>query len=166
MNIEVIQHTNKEYYEEYYSEWLKYRSKLKKYEHIVGVSTILIGGILYLVNNSFYFITIGLLILGILMIYEFYSSKKKWLNERLKSKSNNTYFKILFLNDEMQTFGKFGTSKLKWDYISNGIITEKGLILIPEKGISIYLQKKCFNSTDEINQIVNKITDAQMALVE
>jgi hypothetical protein len=157
MNIEINQKINKEYYTEYYSQWLKYKSKFKKWEHIIGFISLLLGLIIYLLNQSLFSFSIGLIIFGLLMVYEFYSSKHKWLKERMKSRMNNTSFKIIFKENEIETFSLFSETKGKWNLFSNVIQTEKGLILIPENGISIYLQNNVFKKESDIEEIIMRI---------
>ena len=161
MNIEINQKINKEYYTEYYSQWLKYKSKLKKWEHIIGFVSLFSAIMIYLFNDSFFSYSIGLIVFGCLMIYEFYSSQHKWLKARMKSKMNNSSFRIVFKENEIETFGQFSETKLKWNLFSNVIKTEKGLILIPENGTSIYLQNSVFKKKSEIEEIISQIQKAK-----
>jgi len=157
MKIEIVQKTNKEYYIEYYSEWLRHKSKFKKWEHIIGFSSMAISFIIYLVDNSLYFISFGLFVFGALMIFEFYSSKNKWLKERFKSKMMNKEVKMIFTDTNVQSFGPFTEMNGNWDFFTKAIETNKGLILIPENGISIYLQKKKFPNQSNIIDVLRKI---------
>ena len=157
MNIEIIQKTNKEYYVEYYSQWLKYKSKLKKWESIIGFISLLLSIIIYSINVSFFSYSIGLGIFGSLMIYEFYSSKHKWLKARMKSKMSNNSFKIIFKENGVETFAQFSETKGKWNLFSNAIKTKKGLILIPENGTSLYLQNNVFEKKSDIDDIIIRI---------
>ncbi|MDP8171120.1 hypothetical protein QJU96_07445 [Pasteurella skyensis] len=157
MNIQITQHINKEYYLEYYAEWLKYKSKFKKYEQLIGITAITVGGFIYIFNKEYYYLSIGLLIFGIIRIYDYYSSKQKWLKERLESKALNNTIQIIFSDEGIETFSEFGNAKMNWDFISDFIMTEKGLILIPENGISIYLQKSCFENKEDLDLIVQRI---------
>jgi hypothetical protein len=159
MKIEITQEINKEYYREYYSEWLNFRSKFKKWEHIIGFTSLFGAVVTYLVDNSIYYISFGLLVFGGFMIYEFYFSKQKWLNDRLKSKMNNSEVKMTFEDDKIQSFGPFTEMKGEWSFFTDAIETNKGLILIPENGISIYLQKKVFQSQSDIKEIIRKVQE-------
>jgi len=59
MKIEIIQKINKEYYIEFYTEWLNHKSKYKKWEHIIGFSSMIISVVLYLFENSLLYISFG-----------------------------------------------------------------------------------------------------------
>ena len=140
MEIKVTQNINKEFYTEYYFEWLKFRSKFKKWEHKIGFISFAIVLIIYLIDNFLYFISIGLIVFGALMIIEFYSSKNKWLKERYKSKMMNKEVRVVFTDNNIQSFGPFTELNGKWDFFTKAIKTNKGIILIPENGMS-YIYK-------------------------
>ncbi|MDP8163222.1 hypothetical protein QJU89_03105 [Pasteurella skyensis] len=157
MNIQITQHINKEYYLEYYAEWLKYKSKFKKYEQLIGIMAIIMSVLTYIFYKEYFYISVVLFILGVARIYNYYFSKQRWLKERLKSKALNNSIKITFSDEGIETFSEFGNAKMNWDFISTFIMTEKGLILIPENGISIYLQKSCFENKEDLDLIVQRI---------
>ena len=157
MEIKVVQKIDKDYYQEFYSEWLNFRSVFKKWEDKIGMLSISIAILIYLFNKDFLFITIGFLVFGFLMIYEFYSSKKKWMKSRLESKVNNESVTMIFEDNQIQSNGPFTEMKSKWDFFNQVIETKKGIFLIPENGISIYLQKKSFENQTDIKRIIEKI---------
>jgi hypothetical protein len=76
MEIKVIQEIDENYYQEFYSEWLLFRNRFKKWEDKIGVLSLMIAIGIFVLNDSLSFISIGLLVFGTLMIYEFYASKK------------------------------------------------------------------------------------------
>lgn len=159
MDVTVIQKINKEYYREYYLEWLRFQSKYRKWEHVIGFASLLIAVIVYLVNHSFFYIALGLLFFGITMIYQFYSSKQKWLNIRQKNKANNSQIKFVFKNDQVEIYGALSESVAHYSAFDAALETEKGLMLIPQNGISFYLQKKIFNNVQDIETIIKKIEE-------
>lgn len=156
---------DKNYYMELYSEWLNYRSRWRKIEPLMGLLGIVAGILFYFFGS--YFVSesssaknafsILFLFLGLLFFYEFYSSRTKWLKARLNSKMNMHSFSITFENDKIFSLGPFVSSNSKWDFFKEAIETKKGLFLIPQTGISIYLQKKSFEDSSQIKEIVEKI---------
>jgi hypothetical protein len=159
MEIKVVQKFDEDYYQEFYSEWIKYRSGFKKWEDKIGMLSISIAILVYLFSKDLLFVSVGLLVFGFLMIYEFYSSKKKWMKSRLESKVNNESVTMIFEDNQIQSNGPFTEMKSKWDFFNQAIETEKGIFLIPENGISIYLQKKSFENQSDIKRIIEKIKE-------
>ncbi|MGK0389826.1 MAG: hypothetical protein ACI94Y_002571 [Maribacter sp.] len=79
------------------------------------------------------------------------------MDSRLNSKVNNKSLTIIFKEDHVLLNGLFTETKGGWEYFTKIIETKKGLFLIPGNGISIYLQKKSFDSQLDVQQIINKI---------
>ena len=64
---------------------------------------------------------------------------------------------MIFEDDVIKSKGPFTNTELKWNGIVKTIETKNGLFLIPENGISIYLQKSSFDSENQIKLIVDKV---------
>ena len=91
------------------------------------------------------------------MIYEFYSAKRDWLRERIESGMNNRIIKMTFKDDVILSEGPFTDAKIKWSFFNESFETQKGLFLIPENGISVYLQKKSFENPTDIREILKEM---------
>lgn len=157
MEIKVNQDLDKDYYEECYSEWLKFRSVYKKWENKIGVLSLFVALVIYLMDRELIYVSVGLIIFGMGMIYEFYVSKRKWMKDRLDSKINNNTVTMIFEDNQIQSFGPFTDVKGTWNFYKNAIETEKGIFLIPENGIMIYLQRKSFENQEDIETVIEKI---------
>jgi uncharacterized protein YlzI (FlbEa/FlbD family) len=159
MRIEVTQEMNKDYYVESYSEWLNFRSKYRKWEHIIGFISIGIALLIFMIDQSLKFVSIAFLLYGLLRIYNFHATRKKWLNDRFKSGMNGQKVKMVFEEEGIQSYGPFTDMNGKWNFFNDAIETEKGLFLIPENGVHIYLQKKSFVNQSDIKRIIEKIKE-------
>jgi len=157
MEIKVNQNLDEDYYEECYSEWLKFRSVYKKWENKIGLFSLFAALIIYLIDKELIYISVGLIVLGIGTIYEFYSSKRKWMKDRLDSKVNNNSVTMVFEDNQIQSIGPFTDVKGTWDFYKDVIETEKGIFLIPENGVMIYLQRKSFDNQDDVKSVLKKI---------
>ena len=152
------------YYEEYYTEWLSYRSVFKKWEDKIGITSILLAAILFLLVNTALFVSIGLFVFGTLMLTDYYRSKRKWMKDRLNGNMLNQQVTIIFEERQIRSKGPFTEMTGKWDFIQQAIETKKGLFLIPENGISIYLQKTSFDHPSDINTLIKKVKEKQTGL--
>ena len=79
------------------------------------------------------------------------------MKARLGSKMTDQSMTMIFEEHQVQSLGPFTEVNGKWDFFKQVIKTEKGLILIPENGISIYLQKTSFDDPLDIEKIIQKI---------
>ena len=102
MEIKVNQNLDKDYYNECYTEWLKFRSVYKRWEYKIGVLSLFGALVIYFIDSKLIYISVGLMIWGILMIYEAYSSKRKWMKNRVDSKVNNNTFIMIFEDNQIQ----------------------------------------------------------------
>lgn len=159
MEIKVVQKIDESYYHEFYAEWLKFRSVYKKWEDKIGMLSIALAIGIYILRQDLVYILGGLLVFGFLMIYEFYSSKRKWMKSRSESKINNVTITMIFQDNQIQSIGPFTEMKGKWSFFKEAIETENGIFLIPENGLSIYLQKKSFENQLDIKRIIEKVKD-------
>lgn len=157
MKIRVVQKMDEAYFREFYAEWLKFRSVLKKWENKIGFLSMTIALLVYFFDKSLWYISFGFFVFGLLMVYEFYSSKQKWMKARLGSKMTDQSMTMIFEEHQVQSLGPFTEVNGKWDFFKQVIKTEKGLFLIPENGISIYLQKTSFDNPLDIEKIIQKI---------
>lgn len=157
MKIEITQKLTKAYYVEYYGEWLGSRSSFRKWERMIGGISLVLAAMIYIWDDSLYYLSFGLSCWGILICYDFYASRKKWLRERITSKFNDVEFTMIFEEHQFQSLGPFTKTSGAWNFFSDAIETQKGLFLIPENGVSIYLQKAGFQQLNDIQHIINKV---------
>ena len=146
-----------EYYKEFYREWLKFRS-YRKWQPLIAILLILFSAFIFIsFNSNAFFISLLFTGFGVYELFEYYHTRKKWLNERLESNITNKEIVMVFEDDIIKSNGPFSNTELKWNGITKAIETKKGLFLVPENGISIYLQKSSFDSEDEIKLIIDKV---------
>lgn len=155
--IKVVQGFDENYYEESYNEWLFHRSKFLKWSDKLGFLCLGIGLIGLIFIKSWMPIFVGMLFLGLSLLYEFYSNKAKWLKDRKASKVNNQSATLIFEDEKVQSSGPFSEAIVDWEFFKDAIETEKGLFLILENKTNIYLQKKSFERLEDVDLILNKI---------
>ena len=146
-----------DYYKEFYSEWLKFRS-YRRWQPLIAILLIMFSAFVFIFfNSNALFISLLFTGFGIYELFEYYYTRKKWLNERLASNITNKEISMIFEDDVIKSKGPFTNTELKWNGIVKTIETKNGLFLIPENGISIYLQKSSFDSENQIKLIVDKV---------
>jgi len=159
MKIEIEQNIDEAYFKEYYVEWLGYRSKYRKWQNKSGVIFLVLGVMIGLVWNEYLPVAVLFIFLGVSMIFDCYFTKMKWMKDRIGSRVNNTSSTFIFEENQFRSIGPFTESKGDWNSIANVVETEKGLFLIPDKGISIYLQKTSFNKPEDVYWVVQKVAE-------
>ena len=107
-------------------------------------------GLWYFDNNG----KLGLfpVLFGALGIYEFikvHTSRRKWINDRVKSGVTGQELQLQFTDDVIIHSGPFSNGQVKWNGLKSIATTEKGIILRLENGIAIYLRKTEFENEDQ-----------------
>lgn len=157
MNFKIEFYPDKNYYKEAYDEMLS-TNFLKKWQPLFGIFFVILGYLSNSINKNENLNLPTLMILGY-GIYEFFSYfllKKKWMNDRLKSKVFEKKMELEFYEDYFISFGPFSEGKLNWNGLKQILKTKKGIILRLETGMSIYLSDKIFNTKNEIDFIISK----------
>ena len=145
------------YYKEAYSEIVK-NNRLKRFEPVFATVVILVGaGLFYFdKSNVLGFFPILFSGLGVFELIKVYTSRNKWVNDRVKSGVIGQEIQLQFTDDLIIHSGPFSNGNLKWTGIKSVEQTEKGIIIKPETGTVIYLPKTMFESKDQVDLIISK----------
>ncbi len=146
-----------DYYKEAYSQIIK-SNGLKRFEPVFATMMILVGlGLWYFDESSalglFPFLFSGL---GLFELIKVYTSRNKWISDRVKSGVTGQEIQIQFTDDLIIHHGPFSSGNIKWIGIKSIGQTDKGLIIKPEIGTVIYLRKTTFDDKDQIDSILSK----------
>ena len=140
---------DRDYFNAKYDDWLKHRSKLRRYA-ILLASTLLLFGIVMAVSFRHHWL-VGALFAsaGIYELIEAVTHKSRWINARLKTTRPEKALEIQFGEQEMTTTSPNGTSTIKMSAIDEIIPATNGVFLIPESGVSIYIPQSTVDPSDK-----------------
>ena len=157
MDIRITQQFDELYHREFFAEWLAHRSTWRKYEAPLGVVAALLalGGMLLFPQHRG--TLIFLLLFGILTLAGFFWQRHKWLSARRASGMNGQSATMHFTDQGIYSKGPFTENHLQWNYFREAVVTPKGVFLIPENGISVYLQRTNFSQSADLDQLVERI---------
>jgi len=79
----------------------------------------------------------------------------KWLRDRIDTRLLGKSVSLVFEQDVIRHMGPFAAGEIKWVGLHQVKETSKGIFLIPENGISIYLPKQVFQSPTQVETILN-----------
>ncbi len=145
------------YYKEAYDEIVS-SLKFKKYEPYFATTMVIFGIGLYVydTNSILGMFPIVFSLIGVYEFYKLYHEKKKWLKDRLDSKVLGQNIELVFNDSSIIHKGPFSNGEINWNGIKNIFKTQKGIIIKPENGISIYLPDKLFEDKKQIDFILTK----------
>ena len=158
MKIEVAFILSKAYYQEVYEEWLRFRSKGKRWQLQVGL---LLFGVAFLLAMmcgprlaDLWLIPFCFVLAGVYEIGSFFYTRRHWLQSRQESRLVNQQVILTFEPQAITHNGPFAQGQLLWTGIREVKETARGLFLIPESGISIYLPKTAFLSPEQFQTLL------------
>jgi hypothetical protein len=157
MDFKIIFRPDLDYYKEAYTEIVK-SNGLKRFEPFFATIMIIFAVGLWYFDNS-KVLGIFPIVFGALGVYEFYkvySSRTKWINDRVKSGVTGQELQLRFTDELVMHSGPFSNGDIKWNGLKSIKQTKKGIILKPENGTVIYLPKTKFEGKDQIDFIINK----------
>lgn len=165
MKIEIEVALSKDYYHEVYSEWLKFRSKGKRWQVQIGLLLFCVALLLIMLSGErvgdFWIFPFLFVLAGIYEISSFYYSRWQWLHSREVSYLANQKVALTFEPHVIHHTGPFSHGALQWNGIQQVQETAKGIFLIPHNGISIYLPKRAFQSATQIQEVLNQARQRQ-----
>ncbi|AIZ62686.1 hypothetical protein PK28_01525 [Hymenobacter sp. DG25B] len=158
MKIEVAIILSQAYYQEVYEEWLRFRSKGKRWQVQVGL---VLFGVAFLLAmlcgprlHALWFIPFCFVLAGIYEIGSFFYTRRQWLQNRNDSRLVNQLVTVTFEPQAITHTGPFAQGQLLWTGIREVKETARGVFLIPESGNSIYLPKTAFPSPDQFQLLL------------
>jgi hypothetical protein len=114
----------------------------------------------FFIDEKSYIISIGIALFAIRFGMDFFLEKNKWMKHRMKSKMMDRNSSFIFEDDFVHNKGSFTESKGGWNSFTEAIETPKGIFLVVDKGMSVYLQKKNFKDKNEIDFVIQKVKSA------
>lgn len=157
MKIEIEQKMSEDYFRELYDEMVNYRLKYRKWQIPISVLLILLAIPICFVDEKSYFFSVGILVFALMLAIDYFSEKRKWLKNRLASKMNGEMSILSFNEDGFFSKSLYSTSNGSWNSFTETVETPKGIFLVVDKGMSIYLQKENFKNIAEIEFIRQKV---------
>ena len=157
MNFNLTFIPDEPYYKEAYVEIVS-TLKFKKFEPYFATLMIIfgVGLFFYDTNQKVGIFPIIFSLLGIYELYKLYSEKSKWLKDRLDSKVLGQMIELEFNDSTIIHKGPFSNGEIKWEGIKDILKTQKGVLIKPENGISIYLSDRMFADKKQIEFILTK----------
>jgi hypothetical protein len=160
MNFSINFTADKKHYEETWEQLVSI-TKQRKYIPLIAIGKIIFGIVFYFIDKQGIIGTWILLFCasGAYDVVNLYTEQKRWMKDRINSKVFDNVIVFQFNEIGIAHNGPFSNRLLVWKGLKSIIKTEKGIVLKPENGISIYLPFKAFNSQEEIKYILSKVND-------
>lgn len=151
---------DRDYFELQYDEWLRHRSKYKRYEIWFALALLLFGLALavtfpdnWLVGGLF--VCVG--------VYEFAMAathRRRWVGARISSVREGKAVDLAFGTDFLTSTSTNGTATTRLTGFAGFTPASEGFFLIPENGLSIYIPRAAVEPGDSYSTLVELLASS------
>lgn len=149
---------DRDYFSLQYDEWLKHRSRFKKYEPIYCVGIVVLGLALIVLYFDKWHMGAVVAAFGAYKLSMSLTSKSRWVNARLRLIPDDKTVQIRFENKSIVSESKNGTADMLLSAFGGFMIASQGFFLIPENGTSIYVPQRTIDPAESYEELVNLLS--------
>jgi uncharacterized membrane protein len=158
MNAKAKVTLDRRYYSECYADWLRNVSKWRRYQILVGLILVTIATLLVSFSAIHGLIPAMIAVIGVFEIGGYLLNRHQWMSDRMADKRLDDTASLEFLEERIIHSGPFSRGEFLWDGIESMTATPKGLFLRPQRGISIYIPDRAWETPDAKQLVVNRFT--------
>lgn len=145
---------DRNYFELHYDDWLRHRSKFRKYEIWFALTLILFGVTLALIFRHQW-------LLGCLFasagVYEFVMAathKRRWVKSLVATVRDDKSVDLAFDSEFLTSTSANGTATMRLARFTDFTAASNGFFLIPDTGISIYVPRSTIEPSASYSELV------------
>ena len=129
---------DKNYYAQYFSDWMRTRSKYRKFAPTVALLIIATGIIVLTKAEHLIVVGSGIIVVGVFHLIDSLTYRSRWIKRRLQS-GGSASGHIEFYEDRIH----IRSDSSEGHFLLSGFIdatpSYNGIFLIPQKGVSFYI---------------------------
>lgn len=139
---------DRRYFEQSYDEWLRHRSKWKKYEVWLAVALTAFGGVLVALAPELWPVGALFATAGVFEFVLAATHRRRWIRARLAKVPAGSSVQFRFDEVSLTTVSRQGTGTLRLDALSRFTPGSQGFFLIGEDGFSMYIPRAAVEPGD------------------
>ena len=129
------------YFSEAFDQSIRYASKWRKAERIIGTIFLAFGIVFLFVVKEQSVLPVVLILFGLYELFSPLIKKPLWVGRQLKAKAADSNVQIVLSDSGITTSGIYSKSEITWEGVERILQTPKGVFVWPQKGMHIYLPK-------------------------
>lgn len=146
------------YFELQYDDWLRHRSRIRKYEIWFAIALTLFGLAMAMTLRHQWLVG-ALFVLG--GIYEFVMAathKRRWVNARVSAVRDDKSVDLQFDTDSLTSTSANGTGTMRLAGFTGFTPASNGFFLIPDTGVSIYIPRATIDPPDSYSALTELLS--------
>ena len=129
---------DREYYAKYYSDWMRSRSKFRRFAVPLGFLIVVVGVVVFIRFTEQRFLGAAVIGFGVFHLFDALTFRSRWIKKRLNS-GGSREGRFEFYDDRVH----IRSDSSEGHFLLSGFIdttpSENGIFLIPQKGLSFYI---------------------------
>lgn len=151
---------DRSYFELQYDDWLRHRSRFKKYEIWFALALITFGVVMVLTFRHQWLVGALFVSAG---VYEFMMAathKRRWVNARVSTVHDDKSVDLQFDSDSLTSMSKNGTGTMRLAAFTGFTPASHGFFLVPDTGVSIYVPRATIDPDDSYSALIELLTSS------
>ena len=149
---------DRSYFELQYDEWLRHRSRFRKYEIWFAAALTLLGLTMALAFQWQWLVGALFALLGIYRFVMATTHKRRWVNARVATVRDDKSVNLQFDTDSLTSTSTNGTGTMRLAGFTGFTSASHGFFLIPDTGVSIYVPRATIDPTDSYFELVELLS--------
>ncbi|MEQ1830448.1 MAG: hypothetical protein ABL921_31105 [Pirellula sp.] len=154
---------DRSYFELQYDEWMRYRSRLKRYEVWFALALTLFGLAMAIMFRHQWLVGVLFASAG---IYEFLMAtthKSRWVNARVSTVRQDKTVDLRFDAETLTSSSQNGSATMQLAAFTGFTPASKGFFLIPDTGVSIYVPRATIDPSDAYSSLVELLASTVLS---
>ncbi len=149
---------DRSYFELQYNEWLRHRSRFKKYEIWFATALTLFGLAMAITFQHQWLVGALFVSAGICEFVMAATHKRRWVNARVSAVRDDKTVDLQFDTNSLTSTSANGTGSMRFAGFTGFTLASQGFFLIPDTGVSIYVPRATVYPTDSYSSLIELLS--------
>lgn len=140
------------YYRESYEEWFRHVARFRKWQTPLAIVAAVASIALWL--SGFRLAALVPAAYAVLKAVDAVMHRRQWIADRCRSSRLDETISVQFSDEALEINGPHSSGSLAWAGVDSWEVTDRGLFLRPDTGVSIYVPKASVTPPEAVGQIV------------
>ena len=161
MDVAIAFDIDRHYYAAFYTAWIGYRSRWRRFAIPIAVLFLLVA-LIALIFVSRYRIAVGVLfVIALFNAIDAVSHRRRWICDRLKIQSREKHVDLVFGDDQMTITTPNSNGTMRYTAFTTVTVAPTGIFLVPDTGVSIFVPRAAFSSDHDYDQVSDTLRNSQ-----
>jgi len=148
------------YFEAFYSDWLVYRSRWRRFATPFAVAVTGAGAAIFFMMPQQRAFGVFVLVFGLYLLYVAVTYRKRWISDRVNNLQADRMVELIFRGEEIYMETPNSSSRFHVAALAEVVATPNGIFLIPQSGVSVFVPRASIEPIDAFSPLVESLTRA------